>query len=127
MNIVVRSPASEANADPLDHLADALFHRMGADGVYARTALYEDVVERLARNPELLQLLEHLIVAHLNHPEWGSPRLPLIPEAILLHHVDDLDAKIEMFARCLTQDRDPGPFTARDPILGRQLYKGRSV
>jgi seryl-tRNA synthetase len=35
-------------ADPLDHLADKLFHRMGADGVYARTALYEDMVERLA-------------------------------------------------------------------------------
>jgi seryl-tRNA synthetase len=34
--------------DPLDHLADRLFHPMGADGVYARTALYEDVVERLA-------------------------------------------------------------------------------
>jgi len=35
-------------ADPLDHLSDALFHRMGADGVYARTALYEGVVEKLA-------------------------------------------------------------------------------
>ncbi|CCE07470.1 putative seryl-tRNA synthetase (class II) [Bradyrhizobium sp. STM 3843] len=35
-------------ADPLDHLTDRLFHRMGADGVYARTALYEDMVERLA-------------------------------------------------------------------------------
>jgi seryl-tRNA synthetase len=35
-------------ADPLDHLTDALFYRMGADGVYARTALYEGVVERLA-------------------------------------------------------------------------------
>ena len=36
------------SADPLDHLADVLFHKMGTDGVYARTALYEDVVERLA-------------------------------------------------------------------------------
>ena len=35
-------------SDPLDHLVDILFHRMGNDGVYARTALYEDVVERLA-------------------------------------------------------------------------------
>ena len=35
-------------ADPLDHLADVLFHRMGSDGVYARTALYEGIVERLA-------------------------------------------------------------------------------
>ena len=34
--------------DPLDHLADHLFHKMGSDGVYARTALYEDIVERLA-------------------------------------------------------------------------------
>src|ERR1700754_690438 len=35
------------SADPLDHLADVLFHKMGADGVYARTALYEDVVQRM--------------------------------------------------------------------------------
>jgi seryl-tRNA synthetase len=35
-------------SDPLDHLADRLFFPMGSDGVYARTALYEDVVERLA-------------------------------------------------------------------------------
>jgi seryl-tRNA synthetase len=47
--VLSQSPAlAPQPADPLDHLADALFHRMGADGVYARTALYEDVVERLA-------------------------------------------------------------------------------
>jgi seryl-tRNA synthetase len=50
MNIVVRSPSTKGTnpADALDHLADALFHKMGADGVYARTALYEGVVEKLA-------------------------------------------------------------------------------
>jgi 3'-5' exoribonuclease len=32
-----------------------------------------------------------------------------------------------MYVRCLTRDRDEGPFTARDPVLGRQLYKGRTV
>jgi len=47
--ILPQSPAIAPHpADPLDHLADALFHRMGADGVYARTALYENMVERLA-------------------------------------------------------------------------------
>src|SRR5260370_26078875 len=40
-------PASPP-ADPLDHLADVLFHEMGSPGVYGRTALYEDIVERLA-------------------------------------------------------------------------------
>ena len=49
MNIAVRTDKVETAhaADPLDHLADKLFHKMGTDGVYARTALYEDVVERL--------------------------------------------------------------------------------
>ena len=34
-------------ADPLAHIAAALFQPMDADGVYARTALYEGVIERL--------------------------------------------------------------------------------
>jgi 3'-5' exoribonuclease len=94
--------------------------------------LGRDLVRDTARelgdvDPELLQLLEHLIVTHLNLPEWGSPRLPLIPECLILHHADDLDAKLEMYARCLRRDKEEGPFTARDPVLGKQLYKGRSV
>ena len=51
MNVAVRTASPEIAsqpADPLDYLADVLFHKMGADGVYARTALYEDMVERLA-------------------------------------------------------------------------------
>jgi 3'-5' exoribonuclease len=94
--------------------------------------LGRDLVRDTARelgdvDGELLQLLEHLIVTHLNLPEWGSPRLPLAPEALILHHADDLDAKLEMFARALSRDKEPGPFTARDPILGRRLYKGRKA
>jgi seryl-tRNA synthetase len=50
MNVAVKTPSTDqaTPADPLDHLAGALFHQMGADGVYARTALYEDIVEKLA-------------------------------------------------------------------------------
>ena len=59
--------------------------------------------------------------------QWGSPRLPLIPEVLIIHHADDLDAKMEMYMRCLRTDKEHGPFTARDPVLGRPLYKGRSV
>jgi 3'-5' exoribonuclease len=94
--------------------------------------LGRDLVRDTARelgdvNPELVQLLEHLVVTHLNLPEWGSPRLPLIPEALILHHADDLDAKLEMYARCLSRDQAAGPFTDRDPVLNRQLFKGRGV
>ena len=94
--------------------------------------LGRDLVRDTARElgdvqPELVQLLEHIIISHLNHPEWGSPKLPLIPECLIIHHADDLDAKLEMYVRCLTKDQAAGPFTDRDPVLGRQLYKGRSV
>jgi seryl-tRNA synthetase len=50
MNVIARTDAPETAshaADPLDHLAEALFHRMGSDGIYARTAIYEEVIERL--------------------------------------------------------------------------------
>lgn len=78
-------------------------------------------------NPELLTLLEHVVVSHLSLPEWGSPRLPAIPEVLILHHADDLDAKMEMYARCLTRDTSAGPFTDPDPILKKPLLKKREV
>lgn len=78
-------------------------------------------------NPELLKLLEHVVETHLTLPEWGSPRLPAIPEVLVLHHADDLDAKMEMFARCLTRDTSAGPFTDPDPLLKKPLLKKRVV
>ncbi len=73
--------------------------------------------------PGLLERLEHLVLAHLTLPEWGSLRLPLIPEVLILHHLDDLDAKLEMYLRCLRADTGPGPFTFADPILKKPLLK----
>ena len=88
--------------------------------------LVRDTARELADvDPELVRLLEHLILSHLALPEWGSPRLPLVPEVLIVHHADDLDAKMEMYARCLSRDREEGPFTARDPALGKRLLKGR--
>ncbi len=100
--------------------------------LFGHMLLGRDLVRKSARdipelNPMLLQLLEHIIMTHLSLPEWGSPRLPLIPEVLILHHADDLDAKMEMYARCLRKDVSAGPFTERDPVLGRQLLKARDV
>jgi 3'-5' exoribonuclease len=100
--------------------------------LFGHLFLGRDLVRDTAReqgdvNPELLQMLEHIIISHLNLPEWGSPRLPLVPECLIIHHADDLDAKLEMYVRCLSRDREEGPFTARDPVLNRHLFKGRSV
>ena len=40
-------PATDPSSEPLAHVEAALFHRLGVDGVYGRTGLYEDVVTRL--------------------------------------------------------------------------------
>jgi len=94
--------------------------------------LGRDMVREVAQeikglDPELLMALEHIVISHLSLPEWGSPRLPAIPECLILHHADDLDAKMEMYMRCLARDQSAGPFTDRDPVLGKPLWKGRKL
>ncbi|HXD88299.1 MAG TPA: HD domain-containing protein [Urbifossiella sp.] len=107
--------------------------RPGIDGeLFGHILLGRDLVRDAARelpdlNPELAKLLEHIVLTHLTRPEWGSPRLPCIPEVLIIHHADDLDAKFEMYARCLAKDDSDGPFTNRDPVLNRPLLKARSV
>ncbi len=44
---------------------------------------------------ELKVLLEHLIISHHGEYEFGSPKLPMFPEALMLHYLDDLDSKME--------------------------------
>jgi 3'-5' exoribonuclease len=96
--------------------------------LFGHVMLGRDLVRQTALQqgdlaPDFLERLEHLILSHLVHPEWGSPRLPLIPEVLILHHADDLDAKLEMYLRCLSRDQSAGSFTARDPVLGKVLLK----
>jgi len=98
--------------------------------LFGHLLLGRDLVRDTAReqgdlSPPLLQLLEHILVAHLNLGEPGSHRHPLIPEALIVHYADDLDAEMELFVRCLRKDAASGPFTERDPVLGRQLFKVR--
>jgi len=132
-DVVVAGAALHDIGRVLEFAGDPLLvQRTVPGGLFGHVFLGRDLVRDTAReqgdvNPELVQLVEHVIVAHLNHPEWGSPRLPVIPEVLIVHHADDLDAKLEMYARCLRNDQAAGPFTDRDPVLGKQLFKGRSV
>jgi 3'-5' exoribonuclease len=50
-------------------------------------------------NEDVRLHLLHLIASHHGEYAFGSPVLPKTPEAILLHHVDNIDAKMEMFAK----------------------------
>ena len=76
-------------------------------------------------DPEILLRLEHIIVAHQNLPEWGSPVSPHTPEALLVYFADDLDAKFFMMAAALEDEPDEGgEFTSRNNALRRQVFRG---
>ena len=72
--------------------------------------------------PELKVLLEHLIISHHGQYEFGSPKLPMFPEALMLHFLDDLDSKMEsMRANFEREQALDGPWTGYNPSLGRPL------
>ena len=93
----------------------------------ARDLIRLEAAKHADLDRELLMLLEHVVYTHLDLPAWGSPKLPAVPEALILHHADDLDAKLEMYARCLTNDLGHGDFTEPDAVLKRPLWKGRKA
>ncbi len=74
--------------------------------------------------PETLLRLEHIIVSHQRLPEWGSPKPPMTPEALIVHYADDLDAKYQMMYCVLRDDATPGPLTSKKNTLYQQVYRG---
>jgi 3'-5' exoribonuclease len=74
---------------------------------------------------ELLLRLKHMILSHHGSYEFGSPRLPMTPEAIALHYLDNFDAKVHSFARDIREDRNQtSAWTPFNQSIQRRLYKG---
>jgi 3'-5' exoribonuclease len=74
---------------------------------------------------ELLLRLKHMILSHHGTYEFGSPKLPMTPEAIALHHLDNFDAKVHSFTRDIREDRNQSAaWTPYNQALQRRLYKG---
>ncbi len=71
---------------------------------------------------ELKTLVEHLIISHHGEYEFGSPKLPMFPEALMLHYLDDLDSKMEaMRAQFEREASLDSPWTSYNASLGRPL------
>src|SRR5262249_21631249 len=71
---------------------------------------------------ELKTMLEHLIISHHGEYEFGSPKLPMFPEALMLHYMDDLDSKMEAMRAHFERENDlDTPWTGYNPSLSRPL------
>jgi len=89
---------------------------MGVEMVAERIASIEGFPEERA------MLLKHLILSHHGRYEWGAPRRPKTVEAELLHHLDDLDAKVEGILDAL--GRSEGAWTEYHRAFERPFYRG---
>ncbi len=53
----------------------------------------------------LRMLVEHMVVSHHGEMNFGSPKVPMFAEAMLLHHLDNLDSKMETIRGALDRDK----------------------
>jgi 3'-5' exoribonuclease len=71
---------------------------------------------------ELKTMIEHMIISHHGEYEFGSPKLPMFPEAVMLHYLDDLDSKMEAMRAQFERDATlESAWTSYNPSLGRPL------
>lgn len=74
--------------------------------------------------PRLRVLVEHIVLSHHGSLEFGSPKVPLFPEALLFHFLDNIDSKMENMRSMLARDKlVEGAWTAYSPALERFLLK----
>lgn len=74
--------------------------------------------------PKLKLLLEHIILSHHGELEFGSPKVPSFPEALVFHHLDNLDSKFDAMRSAVEKDRHPeNAFTGWIPALERAVLK----
>jgi len=88
--------------------------------------LIADMIKRLPDFPEQKTLLiKHMLLSHHGQLEFGSPKRPKIPEALLLSYADDLDARMFDFTQFIKKEQRPDTnWTGYHRLLNRYLYTG---
>ena len=85
--------------------------------------------EKIAQVPgfpaEYKTLIEHLIISHHGKYEFGSPKMPMFPEALMLHYLDDLDSKMESM-RAHFQREPEAEWTTYNASLERPLLNSKN-
>ena len=87
--------------------------------------MIDEKIKDIPEFPEnLAVLLKHIILSHHGEYEFGSPKRPKTLEALLLHHLDDLDAKMNGFLAWIEKEKDtPSRWTSYHKLFDRFIYK----
>jgi 3'-5' exoribonuclease len=93
---------------------------IGLEMIDERIALLPDFPEQIAME------LRHLIISHHGMLEYGSPKRPKTLEALVVHYIDDLDAKVNAFHEYINANKDDeeSRWTPYHRLFERYIYKG---
>ncbi|HLE42285.1 MAG TPA: hypothetical protein VI956_12360, partial [Nitrospirota bacterium] len=89
---------------------------------------YEMLLEKIRSLPrfpeETAMLLKHIMLSHHGEYEFGSPKRPKIQEAVVIHYLDDLSAKVNNFQATLKKENiGEGEWTGFNKMHERYLYR----
>ena len=73
--------------------------------------------------PNLKTVVQHLLISHHGEYEFGSPKLPMIREALVFHYLDDLDSKLAAARAALDVDTGDAEWSAYSGALGRKFLR----
>jgi 3'-5' exoribonuclease len=73
--------------------------------------------------PPLKTVVLHLLISHHGQYEFGSPKLPMVREALVFHYLDDLDSKLAAVRVALATAAGDEDWSAYSAALGRRFLK----
>jgi 3'-5' exoribonuclease len=73
--------------------------------------------------PPLKAVVQHLLISHHGQYEFGSPKLPMIREALVFHYMDDMDSKLAAVRSALATPSGEDLWSIFSPALGRKFLK----
>lgn len=92
---------------------------------------YDYIAARIREIPDFpdnirLHLL-HIILSHHGELEFGSPKRPKTPEALMVNSLDNMDAKLNAMRQAIEADvqSDHPDWTPYLPMFSRVIYKNR--
>jgi 3'-5' exoribonuclease len=80
-----------------------------------------DAIEGFPAN--LKTVVQHLLISHHGQYEFGSPKLPMIREALVFHYLDDMDSKMAAVRAALATDSGEEEWSSYSAALGRKFLK----
>lgn len=83
------------------------------------------IATALGMDTEAVTMLKHMVLSHHGEYEYGSPVLPMIPEAEMLHYIDNIDARMNILEKEFVKTQS-GEFTQRIFAMeNRMFYKAK--